>query len=134
MPTAVRDAALAVLRSYPPYRGVDFDAIVAVPPTESPEAVVGDLARWLADQLGCAAYTLVKVRPTDPQKRWRSKLKKQANVAEAFARPPGLAARRILLLDDVADTGHSIRAAAAALAPAEVYPLAFAKTVHQDDT
>lgn len=135
MPSTVRDAVLKVVRTHEAYRDACFDAVVYIPPTQSSAEVVADLARWLAEQLGCPAVPLVKTRATEPQKKFRSGPRKKANLAGAFACPPGLGptARTVLLLDDVADSGHSIKAAAAALEPVAVYPLAFARTVHQDD-
>ena len=135
MPSTVREAALTAVRTHEAFRGVRFEAVVYMPPTVSPAEVIADLAHWLAEQLGCPAVPLVKTRATEPQKKFRSGPRKMANLAGAFARPLGLSptTQTVLLLDDIADSGHSIRAAATALAPVAVYPLAFARTVHQDD-
>ncbi|MCY1065605.1 RecQ family ATP-dependent DNA helicase [Nannocystis sp. RBIL2] len=132
MPQDVRQSALSVVRSHPCYKEVAFDAVAYMPPTESPDHVVGDCARWLGQKLGCRTILLQKVRKTSPQKALRSRPRKRENVEGAFAWPQVPSARRVLLVDDVFDTGQSILAAAKAL-PSKVFPLTFARTVSPDD-
>lgn len=130
LPPAMVDHAIAQLEAPTgPYAGVVFDAVVAVPSTTSP--IVDQLASLLAPRLRIPLHKLLKNHPTAPQKQFRSKQCKRRNIDGAFA-PLALPARNVLLVDDVVDSGESLRAAGAALQPANVYPLVMARAKHQD--
>src|SRR6266850_5313774 len=109
----------------------NFDAVVSIPSATS--TVVADFARSLAAQLCVPWIELRKTRMTDPQKRFRSKQRKERNIRGAFALPQQVRLDRVLLIDDVLDSGASLRAASEMLRPARVYPLLLARTKHRDD-
>jgi ATP-dependent DNA helicase RecQ len=115
-----------------PYAGVSFAAVVSIPSTTS--AIVADFANSLALKLGVPWIELVKTRSTEAQKRFRSKQRKERNIQGAFALPIAPLSGNVLLVDDVLDSGASLRAASDALRPAIVYPLVLSRAKHQDDT
>jgi ComF family protein len=93
------------------------------------------LARRYAARLGvpCRADLLARVRATPPQVGL-SLVERRANVRDAFALAEGagqsLAGKRVLLIDDVATTGSTLDAAAAALrlaAPAAILGMAVSR-------
>lgn len=130
LPQALLDHAVAKVREPTgPYAGVAFDAVVAIPSTTS--TIVAQLAAHLAQQLRIPWYELPKNRPTSPQKQLRSKQRKRRNIDGAFD-PLEVSPRNVLLVDDVVDSGESLRAASAALRPARVHPLVMARAKHQD--
>jgi ATP-dependent DNA helicase RecQ len=115
-----------------PYAGVRFDAVVSVPSSTS--TIVAEFAGSLASALGIPWRELVKTRSTEPQKKFRSKQRKAKNIEDAFAVPPDVGkVSRVLLVDDVFDSGASFREAGRILQPAKVYPLALARAKHRDD-
>lgn len=127
--------ALAVARirdPMGPYVGIAFQAVISIPSATS--AVVADFARSLAATLSVPWIELVKTRATEAQKRFRSKQRKERNIQNAFALPSRSDWEHVLLLDDVLDSGASLRAASELLRPARVYPLILARAKHQDDT
>jgi len=132
-PSDLVDLALTRIR-HPngPYAGVRFDAVVSIPSSTS--SVVSDFASALALRLGIPWIELNKVRQTSPQKSFRSKQRKAANISGAFSLPPGIQApSSVLLVDDVYDSGASFKEAARILQSASVYPLALARAKHRDD-
>jgi RecQ family ATP-dependent DNA helicase len=115
-----------------PYAGLRFDAVVSIPSATS--TIVADFASDLALELGVPWIELIKTRTTEPQKRFRSKQRKEQNIKGAFALPEGIKLpSRVLLVDDVFDSGASFREAGRILQPASVYPLALARAKHRDD-
>jgi ATP-dependent DNA helicase RecQ len=115
-----------------PYAGVRFDAIVSIPSTTSP--IVAEFASALAAKLRIPWIELVKTRTTEPQKHFRSKQRKGLNIEGALSLPDSVKApSRVLLVDDVLDSGASFREAGRILQPARVYPLALARAKHRDD-
>ncbi len=133
MPADLVDLALVRIRNADgPYAGIRFDAVVSVPSTTS--TIVSDFASALATRLGVRWIELAKTRTTEPQKRFRSKQRKVHNIKGAFALPGGVKPPpRVLLIDDVFDSGVSFREAGHILQPASVYPLALARAKHRDD-
>jgi predicted amidophosphoribosyltransferase len=78
------------------------------------------LARRCATRLGvpCRSELLLRIRPMPPQVGL-SLAERRANVRDAFAlakdATSSLAGKRVLLIDDVANTGSTLDAAAAAI-------------------
>jgi ATP-dependent DNA helicase RecQ len=132
VPADLVDVAVARIRSNSgPYAGANVNAVVSIPSTTS--TVVADFARSLAANLGVPWIELRKTRVTDPQKRFRSKQRKERNIQGAFALPRKVHLDCVLLIDDVLDSGASLRAASEMLRPARVYPLVLARAKHRDD-
>ena len=75
---------------------------------------VGNLAQALGDELKIPALpgALVKTRTTKPQKEMTALAQKQANVRGAFALQGELRGKRILLVDDLYDSGATLQEAA----------------------
>lgn len=112
-----------------------FDFILYVPPTES-----GNLVRNFARKIGNAISTpvsemLIKTRKTDPQKIFENTYGKKENVKDAFSIIGSVEGKSILLIDDIYDSGATIKAIATLLmknGAKEVAPLVIAKTVGGD--
>jgi predicted amidophosphoribosyltransferase len=86
------------------------------------------------------SIVLEKTRQTDPQKKFRSKHCKQRNVRGAFRLPQGRSApHRVLMVDDVWDSGVSLNEAARILRTSDgerptIHLLTMARTRHTDDS
>jgi ATP-dependent DNA helicase RecQ len=114
-----------------------FDLAVYVPPTES-----GDLVRNMAMKITAAlgiplSHGLKKIHPTEPQKVFQNSAAKSANIAGAFAfhMPGGIDGKTILLIDDIFDSGATIKEIGkllGKLGAAHIAPLVIAKTVAGD--
>ncbi len=115
-----------------------INAIVSVPPTQSGK-LVENFARSVAAMLQVAYIpALIKVRVTGEQKNFANKVQKEENVKKAFSIPsPGLiAGRNVLLIDDIYDSGYTLREVAQTLMRAgviSVYPFTISRTLHSDD-
>jgi predicted amidophosphoribosyltransferase len=84
--------------------------------------------------MGVFWIEMVKIRSTPPQKSFRSKQRKALNIHGALNLPDGFhPVSHVLLVDDIFDSGESLREAGAVLQPATVYPLALARAKHRDD-
>lgn len=107
-------------------------AIVAIPSATGNEAL-HELARRTARALGIPyVQALEKRRATTPQRDLFNAALKKKNVEGSFRCSLPVADMSILLLDDYADTGYTLKAAAAALHKAgatAIYPFAVAKMV-----
>jgi predicted amidophosphoribosyltransferase len=93
------------------------------------------LAENLRQRLGVqTVYPLRKTRTTHPQKDMTTLEQKRRNVAGAFAvDAPSVSGRRILLVDDIYDSGATINEGARVLKNAgarKVYALTLTKTGH----
>ncbi|MFQ6014061.1 MAG: RecQ family ATP-dependent DNA helicase [Anaerolineae bacterium] len=111
-------------------------AVVAVPSTLKERAYdpVPVLAQAVARRAGLAYLegTLVKTRATRPQKEMVNLAQKRANVQGAFAAQGNLRGKRLLLLDDLYDSGATLEEATRvllAVGAEEVYVVAVTKTV-----
>jgi adenine/guanine phosphoribosyltransferase-like PRPP-binding protein len=99
-----------------------------------------DPVRAVADELGSrlnkkVGSVLVRVRPTAPQKEMHSMAQKRANVDGAFVVRARISGRKVLLLDDLFDSGMTLEAAFHALmdaGAARVCVLTLTRTIHSD--
>jgi hypothetical protein len=126
----------ALVMTDPAYAGVEMIAYVPATSAGRDYDPVSLLAHRLAAQLGIEAVgALAKVRATAPQKDMQTQAQKEANIAGAFAvrSQESVRGRRVLLLDDLFDTGATLAEAWRALraaGAAEVAVLTVTKTIH----
>ena len=114
-----------------------FDFILYVPPTIS-----GDLVRNLALKVSKIlkipiSHDLIKTRHTQKQKIFENTLLKSENVSGAFSvkDPQSIERKRILLIDDIFDSGCTIQEIGKYLSrqgASKIAPLVLAKTVGGD--
>jgi ATP-dependent DNA helicase RecQ len=114
-----------------------FDLLVYVPPTKS-----GDLVRNFAVKLSSVlkipvSHKLGKSRLTKEQKIFENACLKHDNVKDAFiySNPDEIAGKRILVVDDVFDSGATIKEIGkyfTKLGASEIAPLVIAKTIGGD--
>lgn len=111
-----------------------FDLLMYIPPTES-----GDLVRNFAQKISNVlkipiSHKLTKGAPTSPQKVFQSAITKKSNVQGkfVFTDPDEIPGKKILLIDDIFDSGHTIKEVGQYLTNlgAEIIaPLVIARTV-----
>lgn len=114
-----------------------FDLVLYVPPTVS-----GDLVRHLAERVSNALkipilHDLVKTRPIQEQKIFENHYLKSDNVSGAFSfsDPQKVSGMKILLIDDIFDSGATIKEIGkylTQLGAVVIAPLVLAKTVGGD--
>ena len=114
-----------------------FDMVLYVPPTHS-----GDLVKNFAGKFASAikvpiSHKLVKIRQTSEQKVFQNSYLKQENVKDAFSylSPEEINGKKIVLLDDIFDSGATIKEIGkllTALGAETIVPIAIAKTVGGD--
>lgn len=119
------------------YGDAKFDLILYVPPTES-----GDLVKNFAEKISRSlnipiSHKLVKTAATSPQKIFQSGISKKDNVHGKFSYqdPSEIDGKRILLIDDIFDSGYTIKEIGQYLTnigAAIIAPLVIAKTVGGD--
>jgi ATP-dependent DNA helicase RecQ len=119
------------------YGNTIFDLILYVPPTES-----GDLVKEFAEKIAKVlkfpiSHKLIKTAPTAPQKAFQSGISKKDNVHGKFAyqTPPEIAGKSILLIDDIFDSGYTIKEIGQYLTnigAKTIAPLVIARTVGGD--
>ncbi len=134
-PAELSSRATEVIRRHYPVDAIDM--VTAVPSTVS-GGLAQDFARRVADMLlkpYCEA--LIKSRNTRPQKELRSKSAKRANVSGAFQHSgQALEGLKVLLIDDIYDSGWTLRECAQILkkaGAAEVHVFTIARTKHAHD-
>lgn len=126
------------LKAFRKYFGnTPFDLILYVPPTES-----GDLVKNFAEKISFVlnipiSHQLVKTETTSPQKNFRSGISKKENVHEKFVynTPEEINEKRILLIDDIFDSGYTIKEIGqylTSIGAVTIAPLVIAKTVGGD--
>jgi ATP-dependent DNA helicase RecQ len=134
LPTLV-EHLLALCTAHP--RLTDVDALVPVPPSK-PRAF--DPVRVLADALGTRLDqpvwpVLAKTRLSAPQKELRTLAQKKANVAGAFVLQSQVRGKRLLVLDDLYDSGATLEEVTRVLrrgGAVRVYVLTLTRTIHAD--
>ncbi len=114
-----------------------FDLCLFVPPTESGN-LVRNFAKKVADGLKISfSESLTKTRTTKPQKVFQTVLLKKDNIAGAFSlrNPSMIAGKNILLIDDIFDSGATIKEIGKYLTEKgaiKIAPLVIARTVGGD--
>lgn len=114
-----------------------FDLILYVPPTKSGDLVknfAGTIARILKFPL---SHGLIKTRITSEQKIYENSCLKTDNVKDAFIfeRPEMISGKKILLMDDIFDSGATIKEIGrylTGLGAVKIAPLVIARTVGGD--
>ncbi len=114
-----------------------FDYVLYVPPTHSGDLVKNFAIRFASVIKVPISHKLVKVRETSEQKIFQNGWLKQDNVKGAFSylSPEEIKGKKIILLDDIYDSGATIKEIGKLLTKmgAEVIaPVAIAKTVGGD--
>lgn len=129
---------ISFIRQHPTYSSADI--ILPIPSTLSNR--VYDPVLLLAKKVSAHTHielvpnALVKIRHTQQQKSMQNPVQKQANIAGAFSvkRPQVLNGKKILLLDDLYDSGATLKEATKVLkqaGAATVYTLTLTKTMSQ---
>ena len=114
------------------YQAEQFEMVLYVPSTDS-----GDLVKNFAEKIARSlkfeiSHGLVKKRQTEPQKVFESVIGKRENLKGAFTITEEVKDKKILLVDDIYDSGASIKEIADMLkfkGAALVAPLVIAKTI-----
>lgn len=119
------------------YGNTRFDILLYVPPTES-----GDLVKHFAEKISRTlgiplSHKLVKTAATSPQKVFQSGISKKDNVHGKFEyqNPEEIAGKNILLIDDIFDSGYTIKEIGQYLTnigAITIAPLVIARTVGGD--
>lgn len=119
------------------YENRRFDLVLYIPPTESGE-LVKNFAQKISTVLKIPiSHKLTKSTPTSPQKVFQSGITKKSNVQGKFVYPvpDEISGKKILLIDDIFDSGHTIKEVGQYLTNlgAEIIaPLVIARTVGGD--
>jgi hypothetical protein len=130
------DRLLQLIRDHPEFARLD---VVLPVPSSQPRATepVHLLATALARRLGVSVRTdwLVKTRETHPQKEMRTLAQKRRNVAGAFAVRGPVRGRRVLVVDDLYDSGATLEEVTRVLQRAgarAVLVVTLTRTIHSD--
>jgi ATP-dependent DNA helicase RecQ len=114
-----------------------FDLVLYVPPTQS-GALVKNFAEKIALSLKIPiSHNLIKTKITEQQKIFENTISKKENVKNAFDYEPSteIEGKKILLIDDIFDSGATIRELGkllTRLGATTIAPLTIAKTVGGD--
>lgn len=117
------------------FKNVRFDCAVSVPPTKSGD-LVENFAKRLCKKIGIPLRSsIIKIKQTKEQKVFRNGYAKKNNLKGAFCcKDSWLAGKNVLIIDDVFDSGATIKEIADVLKKAKVKlaaPITIAKTVGQ---
>ncbi len=128
---------LVIKAYYKKLKNEDFDLILYVPPTKSGD-LVKNFALKISQSLKIPVSTsLIKTRDTNEQKVFENAYLKMDNVKDAFTlkNPKEIIGKSILLIDDIFDSGASIKEIGRYLSKfgaIKIAPLVIAKTVGGD--
>jgi hypothetical protein len=133
--TTLVEQTLELLRAQPEFARAD--SIVPVPSTtERKIQPVMAYCVALAGKINLPVLTLItKVHQTRPQKEMRTLAQKRANVRGAFTITAAVKERRILLVDDLFDSGSTLEEITRLLqkgGAASVNVLTITRTIHSD--
>jgi ATP-dependent DNA helicase RecQ len=129
------DQAVALIGEHPELAQVD--AIIPVPPsTPRPNDPMSNFAIMLAEKLKLPYMPIVvKSRQTAPQKEMHTLAQKQSNVAGAFQIQSPVKGKRLLVVDDLFDSGATLLEMHRQLCRAgvvKVNVLTLTRTIHAD--
>jgi ATP-dependent DNA helicase RecQ len=118
------------------FAGDGLEGIVPIPSTVS-GSLVDDFAGRLAARLGVPLVpALRKVRPTQPQKDFTNATQKAENIKGAFECAAPVQGKTLLVVDDVYDSGATLKEAGRILKQAgagRLYAFCIARTRHRGD-
>ncbi len=115
-----------------------LQGVVSVPST-SGNTLVDVFAQQVASMLSLTYFpVLKKIRPIHKQKSLTNRVQKEVNIRDAFGvqSASAIASRTLLLIDDIYDSGYTLREAAKTLTQVgakAVYPLTITRTYHSDN-
>ena len=114
-----------------------FDWVLYVPPTHSGDLVKNFAVKFASVIKVPISHKLVKSRQTSEQKVFQNGWLKQDNVKDAFSyfSPEEIKGKRIILLDDIFDSGATMKEIGkmlTAMGAETIVPVAIAKTVGGD--
>jgi hypothetical protein len=130
------EQTLALIATYPELARVDM--ILPVPPSKQRKIdPVYAFCAALSDKIGIQVENfVVKTRQTRPQKELKTLAQKRANVCGAFALTADVKCKRILLVDDLFDSGATLGEITQLLCrqgASLVNVLTLTRTIHSDN-
>ena len=114
------------------FKGIHFDMVLYIPPTKS-GTLVKNFSEKFAKTLNIPInHNLTKTRITSEQKIFQNSYSKQDNVSGAFDINTNINGKNIVLIDDIFDSGATIKEAGKLLTSKGaklIVPIVIAKTV-----